>query len=305
MCGITGAVWTAAEKAIDAELLMRMTDVLRAPWSRRLGRVSQRMSLGRCGRCDTRRGAGVSPAVDHRFGVRQPAVIERRWLGVGCIQRRDLQLRSLASPSGRCRASSFAHAAMVRRSCTCTRMWASIASRTSMACLRSPFGIAPKRQLVLGRDRLGQKPLVYRCEADRLLFASELKSLLQVPGHPPRHRSHGDRSVPDLSVCTSSPHDLSWHFESCLRGTTPFIAIGQLTVAALLGPGLQCDLAGYRRGGHRTAAVDAGVVGGVADAERRAARRISFRRRRFVVDRGPHAEACFAAGQDILDRISR
>jgi asparagine synthase (glutamine-hydrolysing) len=36
----------------------------------------------------------------------------------------------------------------------------------------------------LARDRLGQKPLVYRWEPGRLLFASELKSLLTVPGVP-------------------------------------------------------------------------------------------------------------------------
>ena len=43
---------------------------------------------------------------------------------------------------------------------------------------------ARRRQLVLGRDRLGKKPLVYRHEAGRLSFASELKSLLEVPGTP-------------------------------------------------------------------------------------------------------------------------
>jgi asparagine synthase (glutamine-hydrolysing) len=43
---------------------------------------------------------------------------------------------------------------------------------------------ANRRQLVLARDRLGKKPLVYRHEAERLLFASELKSLLEVPGIP-------------------------------------------------------------------------------------------------------------------------
>ncbi|WP_435015349.1 asparagine synthase (glutamine-hydrolyzing) [Tundrisphaera sp. TA3] len=48
--------------------------------------------------------------------------------------------------------------------------------------LRGMFAIAiwdvPRRKLVLGRDRLGQKPLLYRREPGRISFASELKSLL-------------------------------------------------------------------------------------------------------------------------------
>ena len=43
---------------------------------------------------------------------------------------------------------------------------------------------ARRGQLLLARDRLGKKPLVYRHEPGRLLFASELKSILQVPGVP-------------------------------------------------------------------------------------------------------------------------
>ena len=40
------------------------------------------------------------------------------------------------------------------------------------------------RRIVLGRDRLGQKPLYFRVQDDQLLFGSELKSILQVPGVP-------------------------------------------------------------------------------------------------------------------------
>ena len=51
--------------------------------------------------------------------------------------------------------------------------------------LRGMFALAiwdgPKRRLVLARDRLGQKPLVYRVDGSRLIFASELKALLALP----------------------------------------------------------------------------------------------------------------------------
>lgn len=54
--------------------------------------------------------------------------------------------------------------------------------------LRGFFAIAlwddRRKRLILARDRLGQKPLFYRHDPGRLLFASELKSLLQVPGVP-------------------------------------------------------------------------------------------------------------------------
>jgi len=54
--------------------------------------------------------------------------------------------------------------------------------------LRGMFGLAiwdvKRERLVLGRDRIGEKPLYLRREPGRLLFASELKSILQVEDVP-------------------------------------------------------------------------------------------------------------------------
>ena len=56
--------------------------------------------------------------------------------------------------------------------------------------LRGMFGLAlwdtKRERLVLGRDRLGEKPLYFRCESQRLLFASELKSILKAEDVPRR-----------------------------------------------------------------------------------------------------------------------
>jgi asparagine synthase (glutamine-hydrolysing) len=56
--------------------------------------------------------------------------------------------------------------------------------------LRGMFGLAlwdaKRERLILGRDRIGEKPLYVRREPGRLLFASELKSILQADNVPRR-----------------------------------------------------------------------------------------------------------------------
>ncbi len=56
--------------------------------------------------------------------------------------------------------------------------------------LRGMFGLAlwdtKRERLVLGRDRIGEKPLYVRREPSRFLFASELKSILQAGDVPRR-----------------------------------------------------------------------------------------------------------------------
>jgi asparagine synthase (glutamine-hydrolysing) len=55
-----------------------------------------------------------------------------------------------------------------------------------LARLRGMFAFAiwdePRRRLFIARDRLGKKPLFYRFDGRRLLFASEAKSILCYPG---------------------------------------------------------------------------------------------------------------------------
>jgi len=56
--------------------------------------------------------------------------------------------------------------------------------------LRGMFGLAlwdvKRERLILGRDRIGEKPLYIRREPNRLVFASELKSILQLDNVPRR-----------------------------------------------------------------------------------------------------------------------
>ncbi len=196
MCGIAGAAWTAGSPPFDISVLEQMTTVLAHRGPDDAGYYHSIYAPGLPGRCLP---CGTVPNVDqphapgaalgHRrlsiidlAGGHQPLANEDGtvWIAFNgeIYNYRELQ-QTLERQGHRFRTSSD------------TETIVHLYEEHGPACvrlLRGMFAFAiwddRARQLFLARDRLGKKPLVYRLEAQRLLFASELKALLQVPGIP-------------------------------------------------------------------------------------------------------------------------
>lgn len=182
MCGIAGAAWLDPQKALEQSTLQRMIDVLR-----HRGPDGQGAYLADCRASNP----NVTPGV--ALGHRRLAIID-----VACGQQplsnedgtvwivfngeiynfRDLR-RRLEGAGHHFRTHSDTE--------TIVHLYEQEGPDFARH-LNGMFAIAlwdaNKRQLILARDRLGKKPLVYRQEPGRLLFASELKSILEVPGVP-------------------------------------------------------------------------------------------------------------------------
>ena len=183
MCGITGGVWTSESKSIDSSTLQRMVDVLRHRGPDDEGTYIAPLHV--------RPVYGTTPgvALGHRrlsiidlCGGRQPLANEDSSVWVvfnGEIYNfRDLRKR-LEGAGHRFRTTSD------------TEVIVHLYEDEGPGFLEHLNGMfalaiwdATRRTLLLARDRLGEKPLVYRMEPGRLLFASELKSILTVPGVP-------------------------------------------------------------------------------------------------------------------------
>ena len=99
--------------------------------------------------------------------------------------------------------------------------------------LNGMFGLAiwddNQKQLVLGRDRLGQKPLYYSKQQDRLLFASELKSLL---ASDVVEQQIDPRALDHYFIYQYVPHPLSIYKDVCKLSPGHFAVFkqGQLEV---------------------------------------------------------------------------
>ena len=76
---------------------------------------------------------------------------------------------------------------------------------------------ARRRRLLLGRDRLGIKPLYVHGDGKRLVFATEAKAMLALPGVPRRARSGRARFVPEPRLRAGTAVDLPRHREAAAR----------------------------------------------------------------------------------------
>ena len=202
MCGITGGVWTDRGKALDAATLARMTDALahRGPDGRGEFRSDVALHPGS--------DAMGSVALGHRRlaildlpGGSQPMANEDETVQVvfnGEIYNFKPLRQKLEAAGHRFRTQSD------------TEVLVHLYEEHGPAMLNELVGMfgfalwdARERRLLLARDRLGQKPLVYRHEPGRLLFASELKSLLAVPGLP---RELDPQALDDYITYQYVPH---------------------------------------------------------------------------------------------------
>jgi asparagine synthase (glutamine-hydrolysing) len=183
MCGITGAVWTLPEKALAPETLSRMVEVLRHRGPDDQGTYAAPLQV--------RPVYGTAPGV--ALGHRRLAIIdvahgrqplanedESVWIVFNGEVYNFRELRHRLEGAG--------HRFRTRSD---TEVLVHLYEDEGPDFLRHVNGMfalaiwdAPRRQLLLARDRLGEKPLIYRQEPGRLLFASELKSLLEVPDIP-------------------------------------------------------------------------------------------------------------------------
>ena len=179
MCGIAGAVWSESRQSLPADVLARMMDVMRhrGPDDAGVYESAANSQSGPQAALGFRRLSIIDLAGGH-----QPLSNEdgRIWIVFNGEIYNYRELRGPLEARGH-----------VFRTHSDTETIVHLYEEYGddfVRHLRGMFAIAlwddRRKRLVLARDRIGQKPLFYRHEPGRLLFASELKSLLQVPDAP-------------------------------------------------------------------------------------------------------------------------
>ncbi len=179
MCGIAGAVWWDSQQRIDRDVLQRMTDAIRHRGPDAEGHLLIEQSS------DRRPGV----ALGHRrlsiidvAGSAQPLGNEDGTVQIvfnGEIYNyRELREQLLA----------WGHHFKTDGDTEVIVHLYEQYGLDFVKHMRGMFALAiwdsRQQQLVVARDRTGQKPFFYRFDGGRFSFASEQKALLQVPGVP-------------------------------------------------------------------------------------------------------------------------
>ena len=181
MCGIAGALWTHQDTALSEAHLRKMTEQLhhRGPDDEGVYISELRHQTAR----------GSEPGVG--LGFRRLAIIDLQ-TGNQPLCNEDQSVWVVFNgeiynyPELRKRLEGAGHQFKTRSDTEVIVHLYEDEGPEVFSHLNGMFAIAiwdaKRKELVLGRDRLGQKPLVYTQQQGRLLFASELKALLAVPG---------------------------------------------------------------------------------------------------------------------------
>ncbi len=180
MCGITGAVWRDVSSAIDPETLTKMTEAIA-----HRGPDDSQTWIG----TDHRDAYGHSVGVALGFrrlsiidlqGARQPMANENgtvRMVFNGEIYNYQTLRRRLEGTGHQFSTAGDGESILHLYEDLGTDCFSQLNGMFAIA-----IWDANRNRLVLARDRIGQKPLYYAVQNDRLIFASELKSLATVKG---------------------------------------------------------------------------------------------------------------------------
>jgi asparagine synthase (glutamine-hydrolysing) len=239
MCGIAGASWTERGRPLDREILARMTTAIahRGPdddgehWSSAgTGASGAGCALG------FRRLSIIDLSSGHQPLSNEDGTI---WIVFNGEVYNYKELR----PGLESRGHRFATASD-------TETIVHLYEEHGIDCvrhLRGMFAFAlwddRRKRLLLARDRLGKKPLVYRHEAERLLFASELKAILQVSDVP----REVDAEAVDLYLTyqyVPHPRSILKGFNKLPPGHIAVYEAGKLTVSRYWQPPYDLSLTG-------------------------------------------------------------
>lgn len=204
MCGITGGAWTKQSQPLSSDVLIKMMDVIvhRGPDDAGIY-FSPQDDQGTGAALGFRRLAIIDLSGGHQPMANEDETI---WISFNGEVYNYRELKPELERRG--------HVFRTNSDTECLIHAYEEWGRDCVHHFRGMFAFAiwddRKKVLFLARDRMGQKPLVYRLANGRITFGSELKSLLQIPAAP---RDVDLSAVADYVTLQYVPHP-----KSILRG---------------------------------------------------------------------------------------